>query len=182
MFASLVFIDNTGDTIFAIDAFCTIDTIFIIAILDRDIDSVGAILAIGASRACEADMADAVFTGNGDRIVAVLAGDADFAVDTILTGFTLRTGDGDTVFARGTIFAVKTADRDTIGAVQADMAILTVDADLTILTVLARLADVDVLGQLQIIRDLAIFVLGFVEQDVLASIDILFSLFILGTG
>ena len=124
-------------------------------------------------------MADAVFTGNGDRIFAVRARDTDLTVDTILTGFALRAGDGDTIFTRCTIFTVKTADRDAIGAVQADMAILAVDADLTILTVLARLADVDVLGQLQIIRDLAIFILGFVEQDVLAGIDIFVGLSIL---
>ena len=127
-------------------------------------------------------MADTVFTGNGDRIIAVLAGDADFAVDTILTGFTLRTGDGDTVFARCTIFAVKTADRDAVRAVQANMAIPAVDADLAVFTVFTRLTDIDILGQLQIIRDLAIFIRGFVEQDVLASIDVLFCLFILSTG
>ena len=36
-----------------------------------------------------------------------------------------------------------------------------------------------VLSQLQIIRDLAIFIRGFMEQDVLASIDVFFRLFIL---
>ena len=127
-------------------------------------------------------MTDAVFTRNGDRIFAVRAGDADFTVDTILTSFALRAGDGDTIFARRTIFAVKAADCDAIGAVQADMAILAVDANLTIFTIFARLTDIDILGQLQIIRDLAIFICGFVEQDVLASIDVLFCLFILSTS
>ena len=183
MFTGLVGVDDTGNAIFAIDAVGSVDAfiLIVIAILDGDVDR-STILAIGASRACQADMADTVFAGNGDRIIAVLARDADFTVDAILTSFALRTDDGDTVFARGTIFAVKTADRDAIGAVQADMAILAVDADLAVFTVLARLANVDILRQFQIIRDLAIFVLGFVEQDVLASIDILFSLFILGTG
>ena len=182
VFTGLICVDDTGQarsihTIFTVDTICSI-----IAILDRDIDSVGTILAIGTSRTREADMADTVFTGNGDRIIAVLAGDADFAVDTILTGFTLRTGDGDTVFARCTIFAVKTADRDAVRAVQANMAIPAVDADLAVFTVFTRLTDIDILGQLQIIRDLAIFIRGFVEQDVLASIDVLFCLFILSTG
>ena len=180
VFTSLIFIYDTGDAIFAIDAFCTIDTIFVIAILDGDVDR-STILAIGAGRTCQADMTDAVFTRNGDRIFAVRAGDADFTVDTILTSFALRAGDGDTVFARRTIFAVKAADCDAIGAVQADMAILAVDANLTIFTIFARLTDIDILGQLQIIRDLAIFICGFVEQDVLASIDA-FILFIIFTS
>ena len=183
MFTGLVRIDDTGDAIFAINAVGSVNAfvLIVIAILDGDIDR-STILTIGASRARQADMADAVFTGNGDRIVAIFTGDADFTVDTILTGFALRAGDGDTIFTRCTIFTVKTADRDAIGAVQADMAILAVDADLAVFTVLARLADVNVFGQLQIIRDLAIFIRGFVEQDVLASIDIFFCLFILGTS
>ena len=184
VFTGSIRVDDTGQAR-SIYAFFTFNTILairssssIIAILDRDIDSVGAILAIGASRACQADMADAVFTGNGDRIVAVRAGDADFTVRAICS---LRTSDGYTIFARCAIFTIKTADRDAIGAVQADMAILAVDANLTIFTIFARLTDVDVLGQLQIIRDLAIFIRGFVEQDVLASIDA-FILFIILTS
>ena len=102
-------------------------------------------------------MADTVFAGNGDRIIAVLVRDSDFTVDAILTSFALRAGDGDTVFARRTIFTVKAADRDAIGAVQADMAILAVDANLTIFTIFARLTNVDILRQFQIIRDLAGF-------------------------
>ena len=137
MFTSLVGVDNTGQAR-SIHTFFTFNTILairssfsIIAILDRDIDgssrlAICTIHAIGASRACQADKADAVFTGNGDRIFAVLAGDADF-------------------------------------------------------TVLARLADCDVLGQLQIIRDLAICTCRFMEQDILASIDV-FILCIILTG
>ena len=186
MFASLVFIDNTGDTIFAIDAFCTIDTIFVIAILDRDIDGSSRVAictfhAVGAGRSRETDMADTVFTGNGDRIFAVFAGDANLTVDTILTGFAFRASDGDTVFTRCTIFTVKTADRDAIRAVQANMTIFAIDANLTIFTILTRFTNIDILGQFQIIRDFAILVRGFMEQDVLAGVDILI-LIILSTS
>ena len=158
VFTGLVGVDDTGNAIFAIDAVGSVDAfiLIVIAILDGDVDR-STILAIGASRACQADMADTVFAGNGDRIIAVLARDADFTVDAILTSFALRAGDGDTVFARRTIFTVKAADRDAIGAVQADMAILAVDANLTIFTIFARLTNVDILRQFQIIRDLAGF-------------------------
>ena len=191
VFAGLVSVDDTGqarsiNTFFAFDTILAICSSFsIIAILARDIDrssrlTICTIHAIGASRTREADMADTVFTGNRDSVFAVLAGDTDFTVDTILTGFALRAGDGDTIFARRTIFTVKTADRDAIGAVQANMAIFAVDADFTVFTVFARLADVDILRQLQIIRDLASrSICGFMKQDVLASIDIFVRLSIL---
>ena len=191
MFTGLVRVNDTGQAR-SIDAFFTFDAILaicfrcsIIAILDCDINrrsrlSICTIHAIGASRSRETDMADTVFTGNGDRIFAVLAGDADFTVCTICS---FRASDGDAVFTRCTIFTVKTADRDAIGAVQADMSVLAIDADLAVFTVFARFADVDVLGQLQIIGDLArCSICGFMKQDVLAGIDIFFCLFILGTG
>ena len=183
VFTSLVFIDDTGqarsiDALLAIDSILAIFSSFVIAVLDGDIDR-STILAVRPGRACQADMADTIFTRNGDSIFAILAGDTDFAVDTIFTGFTFRAANGDTIFARFTIFTIQTADGDAVGAVQADMAIPAVDANLTIFTVFARLADTDVLGQLQIIRDLAIFIRGFMEQDVLASIDVFFRLFIL---
>ena len=175
VFTGLVRIDNTGQarsihTIFTVNTICSI-----IAVLDGDIDR-STILAVRPGRACQADMADTIFTGNGDSIFAILAGDTDFAVSTICT---FRAGNGDTIFARFTIFTIQATDGDTVGAVQANMAIPAVDADLAIFTVFARLADTDVLGQLQIIRNLAIFIRGFMEQDVLASIDVFFRLFIL---
>ena len=178
--ASLIGVDDTGNAIFAVNAIGSVDTFcsIIIAVLDGDIDS-STILAVRPGRACQADMADTIFTGNGNSIFAILAGDTDFAVSTICT---FRAGNGDTIFARCTIFTIQTADSDAVGAVQADMAILAVDANLTIFTIFARLTDIDILGQLQIIRNLAIFICGFVEQDVLASIDIFVRLFILGTS
>ena len=175
VFTGTICINDTGQarsihTIFTVDTICSI-----IAVLDGDIDR-STILAVRPGRACQADMADTIFTGNGDSIFAILAGDTDFAVSTICT---FRAGNGDTIFARFTIFTIQATDGDTVGAVQANMAIPAVDADLAIFTVFARLADTDVLGQLQIIRNLAIFIRGFMEQDVLASIDVFFRLFIL---
>ena len=182
VFTSLVGVDDTSNAIFAVNAVGSVDAfiLIIVAVLNGDINSVSAILAVGAGRACEADMADTVFTENGNGVLAIFAGDANLTVDTILTGFALRAGDGNTIFARCTIFTVETADRDAIGAVQADMAIFAVDADLAVFTVLARFADVDILRQLQIIGDLASrSICGFMEQDVLASIDIFVRLSIL---
>ena len=115
MFTSTIFVDDTCQAC-TIDAFFTFDTILaicssfsIITILDGDIDgssrlSICTLYAIGASRACQADMA----------FRAILAIDS-FHGHTILTIFTF---DGDTVFAvnTNTGLAVPAVDADAAGS------------------------------------------------------------------
>ena len=147
MFTGLVGVDDTSNAIFAVNAVSAIDAFcnIIVTVLDGDIDSVGAIRAVGAGRTCQANMADAVFTGNGNCIFSVLAGDTDFTVDTILTGFSLWSNNRDSI--------------------------------------LAFVTNHDIIAQFQVICDLASrSICRFMKQDVLASIDILFCLFVLGTS
>ena len=102
MFTSLIRVDHTGQVVsiyafFAIDAVLAIFTLFVIAILDSDIDG-GSRRSISTFRTRQADVADTVFTGNRNSIFAILTRNADFTVDTVFAGFTLRTGDGNTIF------------------------------------------------------------------------------------
>ena len=100
MFTGLVRIDDTSQarsihTILAVDAICSI-----IAILDRDIDSIGAILAVRPGRASQADVAFrtvlAIDSFHGHAILAVSAfdGDAVLAIDAN-TSFTVLAFDAD---------------------------------------------------------------------------------------
>ena len=109
VFTGLVRVDDTSQarsihTILAVDAICSI-----IAVLDRDIDSIGAILAVRPGRASQADVAFrailAIDSFHSHAILAVLAcdGDAVLAIDTD-TGLAILAFDADA--AGLTVFAI----------------------------------------------------------------------------
>ena len=120
MFTSTIFVDDTCQAC-TIDTFFTFDTILaicsIIAVLDGDINgssrlSICTIYAIGASRACQADMAFCtIFTidsFHGHTIFAISAFDGDtvFAVNTN-TGLAVLATDADAARSTGsTIFSI----------------------------------------------------------------------------
>ena len=68
MFTCLIFIDDAGNAILAIDAGCTLRAILsVIAILDTDVDccrvlAINAIFTVRSGRTCQSDMTDAVLT------------------------------------------------------------------------------------------------------------------------
>ena len=117
MFTGTICVNDTGQarsihTIFTVDTICSI-----IAVLDGDIDgssrlSICTFYAIGASRACQADMAFrailAIDSFHGHTIFAISAfdGDAVFAVNTN-TGLAVLATDADAAGSTGsTIFAI----------------------------------------------------------------------------
>ena len=104
------------------------------------------VFAIFTFLAGQADMANTILAGDGDSIFAVFASDANFAVDTVFAGNTIRASDRNAGLA---VFSILAGDEEavfaiiTICTIMADdygRAALCLNGDFAILTRCTRLA------------------------------------------
>ena len=126
VFSGLVFIDNTGDAVFAVytgRAFGAVGSV--IAVLHGNIHSVGAVFSVCPGRSRKTDMTYAVFAVNGYRIFAVFS------------------FDGNAVIAVNAHFSLVAFDRDSVFSVNAytGYAVFTVDAHVSVFAVSTGFSD-----------------------------------------
>jgi len=126
VFSGLVFIDNTGDAVFAVytgRAFGAVGSV--IAVLHGNIHSVGAVFSVCPGRSRKTDMTYAVFAVNGYRIFAVFS------------------FDGNAVIAVNAHFSLVAFDRDSVFSVNAytGYAVFTVDAHMSVFAISTGLSD-----------------------------------------
>ena len=158
MVASGIAVNDAAGLFYAIDSCILFGIQSLSTIIGAEVNGC-TVFAIGAFRTGEADMACAVFTGNGNGILSVLSGNTDGTIDAIPAIKTVRTGDGNTGL---TVFSIIPSDKETIFTVFSIVAnnnrgaAFGIHRNLAISTICAFLANRKLVVQLDVVSQLAV--------------------------